>query len=550
MVHLAFKIVATCLFVFSLALETPRAHAEERTVVWARSGDALTLDPHAMNEGPTLTLLRQIYEPLVALDHNGRLEPAIAKSWSLTRDPKVWRFELFDDVAFHDGSRLTVNDVVFSLRRAMAPSSDMRSLISNIVRIEPTDGTALLIETKAPDRLLPTRLSHIFILSQRWATQNGLETPRRRTADQADRDVRIANGTGPFRLVRRAPGRLTELAAASDWRGWRGRTPAISRLVYRPIPNANDRIAALTAGDVDFVQDVPANALPTLALSTDIRLNVGPDNRAIFIGLNVDPKRKSIQSVLAANPLSDIRVRRALNLAIDREAIQRTVMNGQSLPSGVVAPPQINGYPRQLDRVQKPNVDQARKLLTEAGVADGFKLTLNCPNDRYLNDAEICAAVSRQLAEIGVMATVVAQSKTAHFPLIRSGGADMYLLGWGVPTFDSAYVFEHLFHSRGQTAGSWNGTSYSDPIVDRAIAALDSEINQAKRALIVANLWERLHEEMIYLPLHIQTLSYAMSKDLDIQVDVTNKPRLAFARVLTSGATSRETKAGETPSVR
>lgn len=517
-----------CLTLFQSGAEA----AAGRTIIWARAGDALTLDPHAMNEGPTLTLLRQIYEPLVAVDQTGRLEPALATAW--TMNGTVWRFTLRAGTRFHDGRPFTADDVVFSLERAMAPTSDMRALIAGIVKVEADGANSVRIETSAPDPLLPIQLSQIFIVSRAWADETGLTAPQRPGPGPDGSQVTIANGTGPFQLVRRRPGQDTDLSAFAPWWGYHGSKPAIVRIVYRPIKDPKARVEALISGAVDFLQDVPAQARAQLLKQAALRVNVGPDNRVIFLGLNVSASRRQTLSKADgdANPLHDGRVRQALDLAIDRTKIQRDVMQGQALPSGIIAPPLINGYPRDLDTVTKPDIEKAKALLKEAGFPDGFAITLNCPNDRYLNDAAICEEIAKQLSAIGVLVDVNAQPKRAHFDLVRRGGADLYLLGWGVPTFDSAYIFSNLFHTRTTTIGLWNGTGFGDPRIDAAIEGLSRETDLTRRAQTIRALWEKLQAAQIYLPIHIQTLSYAMSKDLDIGVDATNKPRLVNARLV------------------
>ena len=513
--------------------------AAERNLVWARSGDALTLDPHAINEGPTLTLLRQIYEPLVALDSAGRLEAALATSWS-SRDnePTVWQFRLREGVTFHDGTPLTPDDVLFSLQRARHEKSDMRGLLSGIKDVRRIGEATVLVETAVPDPLLPISLSHILILSRKWAEAEGLLEPRTPNAASPESQVSRANGTGAFRLERREIGVETELVAAPSWWGWGNAKPRLSRVIFRPIADEEQRVAELLSGRIDFLQDVPVGAVASLRSEKALRLNVGPDNRVLFLGLNTTGALRTGEARGAPNPLADRRVRVALNLAIDREAIQRDVMNGQALATAVLAPPLINGYPRELDRVAKPDLVKAKALLAEAGYPDGFAITLHCTNDRYLNDAGICSEVAAELSAIGVRATPILQSKSQHFPLIRSGGADMYLLGWGVPTFDSAYILHHLFHSRTSDSGSWNGTGFSDHQVDTIITLLKTESNRSARSELISQLWTRLHEEVIYLPLHVQTLTYAMTRDIDIPVDATNKPRLTSIVIPTDTATA------------
>ena len=190
-------------------------------------------------------------------------------------------------------------------------------------------------------------------------------------------------------------------------------------------------------------------------------------------------------NVKGKNPFADKRVRQAINMAIDREAIKRAVMRGQSVPAGVIAPPFVNGYTKELDALPKVDVDKAKALLKEAGYPDGFQVTLHCPNDRYINDEGICQAAAAMLAKIDIKVNLVAQPKGPHFTLIQKQPpeTEFYLLGWGVPTYDSHYIFSFLYHTRSGKDGTWNATRYSNPEVDQKIQSLTSEVEcgQAQR---------------------------------------------------------------------
>jgi peptide/nickel transport system substrate-binding protein len=228
--------------------------------------------------------------------------------------------------------------------------------------------------------------------------------------------------------------------------------------------------------------------------------------------------------VKGKNPFADKRVRQAMNMAIDRGAIKRVVMRGQSVPAGIIAPPFVNGYTKELDQLPKVDLDKAKALLKDAGYAEGFQVTLHCPNDRYINDEGICQAVTGMLAKIGIKVNLVVQPKGPHFTLLQKTPpeSDFYMLGWGVPTFDSHYVFAYLYHTRSGKDGGWNATRYSNPDIDKSIQGLTEEIDVVKRNAAIARLWSTLSDETIYIALHHQMVAHAMKSDLDIPVRPDN----------------------------
>ncbi|MEZ5844310.1 MAG: ABC transporter substrate-binding protein [Hyphomicrobiaceae bacterium] len=505
--------------------------ADARTVNWVRDGDALTLDPHAVNEGPTHTLNHHIYEPLVIRDAHGKIKPALAVAWRRLEDPHVWEFKLRRGVQFHDGSPFTVDDVLFSFERARSPTSDMRGLLAGVAAVTAPDPYTIRFLTKARDPLLPIRLTDILMMSRAWAMANALAEPMRPVAGKLATSVTKAMGTGPFQLVSRTPGERTELIRNERYWGFERTKSNIRRIVYRPIADDALRLDALLKGDADFLQDMPVSGLQQVAKAPGLKLNIGAENRAIFFGLNVGAQELASSDIKGRNPLSDIRVRHAISVAIDRGAIQRDVMHGQSIPTGIIAPPSVNGYPAELDKIPPPNPEAAKKLIVDAGYPNGFTIAIDCPNDRYVNDVGICKAVVGQLARAGIKARVNFRTKGEHFDVVRSGKSDMYLLGWGVPTFDSEYIFRALFHSRQGAAGDWNGTGYADPEVDRLIEGLASEQNLDTRRETLATLWKKVQAAEIYVPLHLQTLAYGMKDWIDVPVDISNTPKLWQAKV-------------------
>src|SRR5690606_34789190 len=186
---------------------------------------------------------------------------------------------------------------------------------------------------------------------------------------------------------------------------------------------------------------------------------------------------------------------------------------------------------KELDVIPPNDIEKAKALMAEAGYPDGFSVTFHCSNDRYVNDEAICQALVGQLAQIGIKANLVSQSKSIHFPLIQRNESDFYFLGWGVPTFDSHYIFTYLYHTKTDKEGGWNGTRYSNPEIDAMIASLTTETDLNKRNEIIAQMWKTLQGETIYIPIHIQTLAYAMKPDLEIPVDISNQPKLKFVKI-------------------
>ena len=512
------------------ALTLGAATADARGIKWARTADALTLDPHAQNEGPTHNLLHQMYEPLLIRDAAGRIIPTLAVSWKITSDPTVWQFKLREGVKFHNGNAFNADDVVFSLNRARQPTSDMKGLLTSIADVIKIDDYTVHVKTKGPNPLLPNSLTNLYMMDKEWSEAHNTVTVQDYKGKKDNFAVRNANGTGPYILVSRQQDAQTVLKRYEAYWGKGEAALGISDITYLAIKADSTRVAALLSGEVDFVQDLPVQDIDRLRKSANLKVNLGPENRTIFFGLDVGSPELRSSNVKGRNPFADKRVRHAINMAIDREAIRRVVMRGQSVPAGVIAPPFVNGYVKELDALPKLDVVRAKALLEEGGYPEGFQITLNCPNDRYINDESICQASSAMLAKIGIKVNLVAQPRGPHFALLQKSPpeSDFYLLGWGVPTYDSQYIFSFLYHSRSGSEGSWNATGYSNPAVDADIRSLPSQIDTSRRNATIAKIWNVVWDETIYIPLHHQMLAYAMKRDLDIPVSPENTVFMKF----------------------
>ncbi|MEX0348590.1 MAG: ABC transporter substrate-binding protein [Paracoccaceae bacterium] len=518
--HLMLAASATALMVGAASAETLR---------WARAGDSLTLDPHAQNEGPTSDLAHQIMETLVMRDHSGTLVPSLATEWAPSEEnPNVWVFKLREGVTFHDGAEFDSEDVVFSLNRAMTPDSDYKELLASVKEVRAADKYTVEIETDGPNPIMPNNLTNMFMMDKGWAEANNAVKVQDYEGGEDTYAAKNANGTGPYKLVSREPDVKTVLTLNENYWGKDEFPLEVTDIIFTPIQNPATRVAALLSGEVDIIQDVPVQDLERVAGSDGLDVRTAPQNRVIFFGMNQGDADLANDNVDGKNPLSDVRVRKAMSMAINRDAIQQVVMRGQSAPAGMIAPPFVNGWNEAMDGSSATDIEGAKALMAEAGYPDGFTIQLDCPNDRYINDEAICQAAVGMLAQIGITVNLDAKPKAQHFPLINNLETDFYMLGWGVPTYDSEYIFNFLTHTKGEKYGSWNGTRYSNPDLDAKIVALASETNLPKRDEMIAEIWQVVQDDQLYIPIHHQVLNWGMKSNVGTIVEPEDSPKIKY----------------------
>ncbi|MEO0485717.1 MAG: ABC transporter substrate-binding protein [Pseudomonadota bacterium] len=511
------------------ALLSSTALASAETLRWARAGDALTLDPHAQNEGPTHTIRHQMYEPLIIRDTSGAFEPALATSWGPSADdPNVWVFNLREGVTFHGGEAFTAEDVVFSFERAKQPNSDMKELIGSIVEVRAVDDFTIEMVTDGPNPILPSNLTNLFIMDKGWSEANNTVNVQDFEGGEITYATTNANGTGPYMLSSREPDVRTVMTRNDGYWGRDMFPMEVSEIVYTPIQNAATRVAALLSGEVNFLQDMPVQDLARVDEADGLTVKKAPQNRVIFFGMNQGADDIEADNIDGANPLADVRVRKAMSMAINRPAIQRVVMRGQSEPAGMIAPPFVNGWTAEMDAESMTDMEAAKALMAEAGYGDGFSIRLDCPNDRYINDEAICQAAVGMLGQIGVTVNLDAKPKAQHFPLITNGETDFYMLGWGVPTYDSEYIFNFLVHGRESDIGTWNGTGFDNDDIDAMIKTLASNTDLDDRNATIASIWRTVQDEVLYIPIHHQVLNWGMADGVGIEVDPEDQPKVKY----------------------
>ncbi len=512
-----FKIFLTLLFVFATSISWAK------TVKWSMQGDSLTLDPHAQNEGPTTMVSRQVYEALVTRGLDMSIGPQLAHKWKAV-DPTTWYFYLREDVKFSNGQDMTSEDVVFSLLRAQQPTSDFKEYISTIISVKAIDKYTIQIKTREPNPILLNQLSNIFVMSKQWATDNFVIAPQNWDAGQETFSATNAMGTGPFKITLREPNTKTVFKKNNKW--WGNVEHNITEIQLLPIKNAATRVAALLSGEIDIVTDAPVQDLDRIKSSAGHKVESTPQMRTIFLGMDQAADQLRTGNT-GDNPFKKKEVRQALYQAIDIEAIKKKVMRGLSEPAGIITFPGVTGYTKALDKRLPYDVGAAKKLLADAGYPDGFEVELRCPNDRYVNDEAICTAVVGMLGKIGVNVSLFAQTKSKHFKELKDNQGDFYMLGWGVPTLDSHYVFHYLY----ETDASWNKVNFSDSEVDAAIRVMEGEVDLDKRNAAIANAWKIVRDNIAYLPLHHQVISWASKTNVNVPIRPNNEPLFRFSSV-------------------
>jgi peptide/nickel transport system substrate-binding protein len=400
----------------------------------------------------------------------------------------------------------------------------MRQLHADVESVTAVDDYTVEVKMKGPSPLYPNNVTNTFIMDKTWSEANNVVEVQDFGAGEDNYAVRNANGTGPYILAEREPDVRSVLRVNENH--WAEQAPAVTEIIYLPIAEAATRVAALQSGEVDIVQDVPVQDIERLSSTDGLKVETGPENRVIYFGYKFGDAPLASSNITDRNPFNDPLVREAMELAIDRDAIQRVVMRGQSLPTGVANPPFVNGWTEELSAYPAVDIERAKELLTEAGYPDGFTVTLDTPNNRYVNDEAISQAVVGMLGQIGIQVTLASRPIAQHSPLILESQTDFYLLGWGVPTFDSAYVFNDLVHTKDGNYGAYNVGGYSNPELDAKIQSLGSETDLDARNATIAEIWEVVKADRVLLPIHNQVLAYAMRDDINLAVHPENQPMM------------------------
>ncbi|MEQ8248925.1 MAG: ABC transporter substrate-binding protein [Alphaproteobacteria bacterium] len=481
---------------------------------FAFQADANSMDPYNVNESFTLGFQGNIYEGLIARGPDIQIEPSLATEWEVL-EPTRWRFKLREGVTFHDGRAFTADDVVFSAERVQKEGSDLKGRLTGggVVSVTKVDDHTVDIVTAKPNPILHVEWETWAIMSKGWAEEFNATNPQAVTGSEENYATRNANGTGPFILESREVDVRTVLRVNPNWWDKANLKSNVDRVILTPIGADATRVAALLSGELDMAYPIPVQDIDRVERGASTRVLVGPELRTIYFGLDQFRDELLYSDVKGKNPFKDKRVRQALYQAIDIDAIKDKVMRGLSNPSAMMVGPGVAGFDESIQRLPF-DPDASKTLLSEAGYPNGFSVTLDCPNDRYVNDEAICQATVSMLARIGVKVDLNALPRSQYFAKILAPKMEtsFFLLGWTPGSYDSYNPLFLLLGCQDATGkGQFNLGRYCNPEVDALSAEILSETDDAKRNALVAQAWAKTIADVAYLPLHQQALAWGVS---------------------------------------
>ncbi len=460
------------------------------------ASEAVSLDPYYHNETATSSILSNIFDTLIRFDADYNLVPGLATSWQAL-DDTTWEVKLRKGVGFHNGNPFTADDVLYSFDRVKNwERSGFKGKVTAIESVEKKDDYTVIFRTKGPYPLFPRKVTYVRILDREFAAD--------KTPEQLGTQ---AVGTGPYAVVKWIKGASLTLAANRNY--WAG-TPQFDKVVFKTLTNDSTRVAAILSNEVDLINRVPVKDINRIKGSRNFIMK--PGLRLIY--LQMDHQRNDSPYVTGAiNPFKDVRVRRAVYYAINENNIVKYIMNGFAEPASQFQPAVVFGYDDTIRRAQY-DPEKARRLLAEAGFADGFEVVLDAPNNRYINDEQIAQAIAADLAKVNVRVKVNAMPKSSYFPKVNGSDSSFNLLGWSNSDGDASSFLDACVHTYDldKGYGRYNGGRYSNAEVDRLIEESDVMIDQVERLKLMKKAQKiALLDEQSIIPLHYQVDLYAFN---------------------------------------
>ena len=509
------------LVVLLLACALPLAALAQqgKTLRFASAFDPQSMDPHALALQYQTRVVSQIFEGLVNRGRDFKLEPSLATSWEMT-SPTAWRFRLRAGVKFHDGTPFTADDAVFSIERALDRASQRRNQMFGISGAKKVDAMTIDVVTAQPDAVLPDKLWLVAMMSKAWCEKNNVARPQDYNAKQETFAVRNANGTGPFMLVRYEADVRTTLKANPAW--WGRASAALSQFGggnveeahYQVIQSDATRLAALQSGQVDFVIDPPFQDLARLKTDRMLKVIQGEDIGTQYLAFDQHSDELAGSDIKGRNPFKDVRVRRAVQLAIDTELIVRQVLRGEGRVTGSFISPQVDGHVVEFERRPKADAAAARALLAEAGYPKGFTVQMDCVNVAWR--ASVCQAAAAMLEKVGLRASLVTSPSSIFFPKLSQGTASLVEFGWSPSPDPWSTLHSTLRSNDGLTAGAFNAGRYSNAKVDALIDGLRIEPDLAKRRQMVGEVLRVAAAELPMLPLYRRLHNWVMRPNVEV----------------------------------
>jgi peptide/nickel transport system substrate-binding protein len=513
-------IAAAAPLALSLAMTAPGAAQELRIGL---SAEPSALDPHYHQLGPNNQVATQVYERLTDQDENQKPGPSLAESYRAINE-KTWEFKLRKGVKFSDGSDFTARDVIYSYCRVPKVENSPSSFITSTRMVDTMtapDPHTIVITTAEPFPLMAITVSNVAIISSKNGgapddlkyNKAGCEGVAAWPKTDDFNKMKYA-GTGPFKYTQFTPGDRIVMEANENY--W-GQKPKWKKVILRPITNAASRVAALLANDVDFIENPPIQDLPRIKANTSLALTSKLSNRIIYLHFNyladVPP---GLSEAGEKNPFRDKRVREAISLAIDREAIVARIMSGEAKAAAEFLPNPLAGTNPGI-QAAKPDPVKAKKLLAEAGYPNGFGLTIGTPNDRYINDAQVTQAVAQMLTRIGIKAQVDAMTAATFFSRRTKREFGIWLAGWGADTGEMSNPLRALVATPDTKIGfgATNPGGYSNKEMDDLLKKAMTTVDDTQRNTMLAQASRIVMADFGAIPLHFEVTTWAFKKGLN-----------------------------------
>jgi peptide/nickel transport system substrate-binding protein len=485
-----------------------QAAAQQITI--GLGGDVTSIDPHYHNLTPNNNVAEHIFGSLVQQDANQRRLPGLAESWRAV-DELTWEFKLRKGAKFHDGSDVTAEDVVFSIDRvAKIPNSPGPFTVytKQVTEAIAVDPLTVRLKSAAPYPNMVIDIATVQIVSKKAAA--GASTDDFNSG-------KAAIGAGPYKLVRYARGDRIELVRNDAY--W-GPKPHWERVTFRILTNDASRVAALLAGDVQAIENIPTSDMANIAKNPAFNVFRKVSNRIIYLHLDSNRDKSPFVTNKAGapldrNPLKDVRVRQAMSKAINRPAIVERVMEGLAVPAGQLLPEGMYGVTPNL-KPEPYDLEGAKKLLAQAGYPDGFGLTIHAPNNRYVNDEQTAQAVAQMLTRAGIATKVEAMPANIFFSRGSKLDFSFMLVGWGSNTGEVSSPLKALLatYSKEKGMGAANRGRYSNPKMDKVLEQALATVDDAKREKLLQQAVEISMADLGVIPLHFQVNTWAARKGI------------------------------------
>ena len=509
------RVLAALSCALACALAPLPALAQVKHLRFASAFDPQSMDPHALALLYQTRVVTQVYEGLVNRGKDFKLEPSLATSWDML-NATTWRFKLRSGVKFHDGAPFTADDAVFSIERALDKASQRKNQMLGIVGAKKVDAQTIDISTAAPDAVLPDKLWLVAMMSRPWSEKHGVLRPQDYNAKQETFAVRNANGTGPFMLARYESDVRTLLKANPAW--WGKGTAAgggnLDEVSYQVIQSDATRLAALASGQVDFVIDPPFQDLARLKADKSLKVSQADDIGTQYFALNQHSAELPGSDVKGRNPFKDLRVRRAVQLAVDTDLIVRQVLRGEGTVTGSFVSPLVDGYLPEFETRPKADAAAARALLKEAGFEAGFSVQMDCVNVAWR--ASVCQAAAAMLERVGIRASLVTSPSAIFFPKLSQGTGSFVEFGWSAAPDPWSMMQSTVRSNDGLTAGAFNAGRYSNAKLDALIDGMRIEPNLARRRQMAGDALRLMNAELPMIPLYRRQLNWVMKPNVDM----------------------------------